>query len=242
MTPLRYIVEPEKLTMTWMPSDESGKLRMRRAVAEIYRDCDEPDLWHFRYLHGTREMDDAIAAGFLGHPAFKRSVEKHSLGVRETLLRRLPSRQREDFAEFLAMHRLPVPFNASDMALIGYTGAKLPSDGFAFVPVFPSTSEPCEYILEVAGMRHVYKGHVDSIRVGDYVEFAKEPTNSFDADAIQIRHNNMHLGYVNRAFLHCFNAWLERGDVVGWIERKNGTADRPLIYVRVAVGCSTATA
>lgn len=242
MTPLRYIVEPERLLMTWMPSDESGHLRLRRRVAEIVADVENPKIWHFRYLSGTPEMEDAKSLGFLGHPAFKLNVEHHHQGVRETLLRRLPSRSREDFAEFLTMHRLPNPFVGSDLALLGYTGAKLPSDGFAFVPVFPREALPCEYIIEVAGVRHVYKGDLGEIKVGDQVTFERELSNEFDQNAVRVMANDQQLGYVNRALLPSFNTWLEQGAVAGVIERKNGAPGRPLVYVRVAAGCPTEAA
>jgi hypothetical protein len=236
MTPLRYIVEPERLLMTWQPSERSGQSRLRRIVAEV-NDDRTASAWRFRYLLGTEEMVAAQAAGFEGHPAFKLADADYKQGVRETLLRRLPPRNREDFADFLMMHRLPNPFPGSDLALLGYTGAKLPSDGFSFVPVFPAHSDPCEYILEVAGVRHVYVGDLEHIRAGDLVAFELEPSNTFDPGAITVLHRGQKLGYVNRALLPSFHNWLVGGKLEGRIERKNGTPARPLVYVRVCANC-----
>src|SRR5688500_16311646 len=106
MTPLRFIVEPPKLLMTWQPSDESGQSRMRRRVAEVSADPSNPHVWRLQYLIGTPDMEAAQASGFQGHPAFKLGPAQVTQGVRETLLRRLPPRNRDDFSEFLAMHRL----------------------------------------------------------------------------------------------------------------------------------------
>ena len=72
-------------------------------------------------------------------------------------MRRLPPRNREDFGDYLYLHGLAAPFKLSDLALLGYTGARLPSDAFALVPEFPVDAGPCEYVMEVAGTRHVLK-------------------------------------------------------------------------------------
>jgi hypothetical protein len=238
MTSLRFIVEPSKLLMTWQPSDESGQSRLRRLVAEISRDDTNPLFWRLKYLVGTPDFESAVAAGFQGHPAFKVGPSEITQGVRETLLRRLPPRNRDDFSEFLAMHRLPDPFPGSDLALLGYTGAKLPSDGFSFVPLLDS-DQPCEYILEVAGLRHVFRGELEQLRVGDLVTFVPEPSNEIDAHAIAVYDSGHKLGYVNRALLPTFHGWMTKGPVSGVIERKNGNPERPLIYVRIRAGRST---
>ena len=68
-------------------------------------------------------------------------------------MRRLPPRNREDFADYLQVHGLSAPFELSDVALLGYTGARLPSDGFALVPEFPEDIRPCDYVMEVTGAR-----------------------------------------------------------------------------------------
>jgi hypothetical protein len=241
MTALRFIVEPETLLMTWQPSVDSAHSRMRRTVAEVRVEAEDPQVWQLNYLMGSPDMEAAKAAGFLGHPAFKFAEPVHRIRVRETLLRRLPPRNREDFSDFLVMHRLPDPFPFSDMALLGYTGARLPSDGFAFVPLFPQRARPCEYILEVVGIRHVFVGDLDQIRVGDPVEFVPEPGNEFERDAVAVFWEGQKVGYVNRALLPSIHQWLLEGDVQAYVERKNGSAGRPVLYVRTQLGCVTST-
>ena len=143
----------------------------------------------FRYLKHTLDFDEACKAGFKGFPAFhlkdKNDNEVHQ-GVIESLMRRLPPRKREDFADFLAQHRLPSPFNNSDMALLGYTGARLPSDGFALVPDFSECEVPCDYLMEVAGLRHILGTDVSNIHLDDPVEFAIDQDNPVDQDALLV--------------------------------------------------------
>jgi hypothetical protein len=233
MTALSYIVEPEALLLTWQPLDEKSPNRTRRIVARIEKAGDTGASFH--YLSDTDDYRSAIDAGFKGHPAFHLGSKIFSEGVMESFLRRLPPRKREDFSDFLKLHRLPVPFTFSDFALLAYTGARLPSDGFAVVPCFDENKVPCDFILEVAGFRHELGAAVDSIQIGDEISFQIENNNLYDADAIAIIHNEVRIGYVNRALKDVVRSWIKNSSVTSKIERINGKSDRPLVYVRLEV-------
>jgi hypothetical protein len=229
--PLQFIVEPERLLLTWQPRDESSSERSRRTVGEVWLDQDRR--FRFRYLKDQPDFSFARELGFEGFPAFDLRAAEIDAGVAETLMKRLPPRNREDFPEFLAQHRLPFPFPGSELALLGYTGAKLPSDGFALVPQFPPDSVPCDYITEVAGLRHVFKGDVSAIKPGDPVAFLLDGKNTFDSDAVQVHWHGQQLGYVNRALCKVIRNWLSNAQVHATVERINGRPERPLIYVRI---------
>lgn len=232
--PLRHIVEPSRLLLTWQPVDEDAPQRTRRTVGEVLCGTNDAGMV-FHYLQGTPDFVAAQAAGFQGFPAFPLDSTEVRHGVHETLMRRLPPRKREDFADFLTRHRLPSPFPHSDMALLGYTGAKLPSDGFALVPEFPLDAVPCDYLMEVAGLRHVYKGLMADIHDGDAVSFQPEPSNPVDADALAVLHEGRALGYVTRTLRPNFHAWLSTRKVTAIVERQNGKPERPLVYLRISV-------
>lgn len=231
MIPISHIVEPVGLALTWQLQDEQSETRTRRVVGEISRN--EAGEIVFRYLKDTDDFRKAEAAGFKGYPAFEIKGGEIASGVIESFLRRLPPRKREDFSDFLALHRLPHPFNHSDIALLGYTGARLPSDGFALVPIFPANASPCEYIMEVAGFRHAPGAKVENLTVGDQISFAIDEGNPVDQDAIAVIHNGTQVGYVNRAMRSTFRNWLDTRNVTATIERLNGKPERPLVYVRV---------
>lgn len=232
MTPLRHILEPDALLLTWQSQDVHSPNRTRRVVGEICRNDNGTIV--FNYLKGTLDFEKAQAAGFRGYPAFDLKSESFATGVLDSFLRRLPPRKREDFSDFLALHRLPSPFNYTDFALLAYTGARLPSDGFALVPVFPTRGVPCEFLLEVAGFRHSADAKINDLLIGDTVRFASE-NNPVDSDALAIFHNEVRIGYVNRAMLSTFNAWLRSNQVTATVERINGKPERPLVYLRVSV-------
>lgn len=233
MSTLLHIVEPVGLYLTWQPQDEQAKTRTRRVVADIRRDSHGSVV--FRYLKGTTDFKEAEMAGFKGFPAVDIKSEGTSTGVLEALLRRLPPRKREDFSEFLALHRLPHPFAYSDFALLGYTGARLPSDGFSLVPIFPEDVAPCDYIIEIAGFRHADGADVSRLSVGERVSFSVDAENPVDQDAIGIVHGGIRIGYVNRALKDSFGLWMKKNLVTGTIERLNGKPERPLVYVRVSI-------
>lgn len=233
-TVLQHIHEPGALLLTWQPSDESGAQRTRRVVGRLSVEGGEVS---FRYLKGTEDFERATSDGFRGYPAFRledKSQTVFTQGVMESFLRRLPPRNREDFGDYLKLHRLPNPFVFSDLALLGYTGAKLPSDGFALLPDFQLESVPCDFILEVAGFRH-YRTSTAGLAVNDSITFDLAPGNEVDPDAISILHNGETIGYVNRALRAVFRRWLTERTVEARVERLNGKADRPLVYLYVFV-------
>jgi len=201
-------------------------------VAEVVREGSDVVL---RYLPDTEDYRIALNSGFTGHPAFPHSTTEHRSGVEEALSRRLPPRKREDFGDFLAKHRLPYPFPLSDLALLGYTGAALPSDGFALVPDFSGEDIPFDYILEVAGVRHVRGHDVSGLSVGDPLTFARDNENLVDRDALLIVHRGLPLGYVNRAIRHTIAKWVESGRISARIERLDGKPGRPLVFARLEV-------
>lgn len=233
MNPLCCIVEPTGLFLTWQPQDEQALSRTRRVVGEVR--TNKEGVVTFRYLKNTPDYQKAVEAGFKGYPAFVMKVEEVVTGVLESFLRRLPPRKREDFSEFLTLHRLPFPFEYSDIALLGYTGARLPSDGFALVPIFPENVASCDFLLEIAGFRHVVGTDTTNLRAGDTVGFAVDQSNPVDQDALAIEHDGVRIGYVNRVLKDTVSKWLQSRQVTAVIERINGKPDRPLVYLRVSV-------
>ena len=233
MNTLQHIIEPVRLLLTWQPSDEQATARTRRVVGEVRIEPDGQAV--FRYLKNSSDFEEAKKAGFQGFPAFGEKQDEIRQGVIESLMRRLPSRKREDFSEYLAQHRLPNPFDHSDMALLGYTGARLPSDGFALVPDFSSNEVPCDFLIEVAGLRHVNLDAVENIHIGDEITFEIDPENPVESDAIAVVHQGQRIGYVNRVLKYTFHNWLELHHVAASVVRINGKPERPLVYVRVSV-------
>jgi hypothetical protein len=233
MSPLTYIVEPEGLLLLWQPAGGNTLGLTRRIVGKIL--VDPFGVTVFRYLRNDEDFAAACSQGFQGFPAFDLKTEETREGVVAALLRRLPPRGREDFDQYLAQHGLPTPFPFSDLALLAYTGARLPSDGFCVVPVFPAGVSRCDYVTEVAGLGYTFDGDVSSIQPDDQVQFFVEPSNQVDQDAVAIYLGARKLGFVNRGLRRAFNDWIEHRNVSGYIFRVNGSSQRPRVFVRVNV-------
>lgn len=230
---IEYLVEPESLLLVWQQRDEEATDRTRRVVGEITRESTTGNV-ELNYLHGTPDFEAAQAAGFLGYPAFKLSQKTHNQGVLETFVRRLPPRKRGDFAAYLTNHWLAYPFELTDFALLGYTGAKLPGDGFTLVPAFNPRDIPCDCVMEVAGTRYKID-QLDSLSLGDTLTLEPEPSNPVDSNALMVKKGDLALGYVNRALLPTVHAWMDNATIEVSIIKKNGKPSRPLLYVLLKV-------
>lgn len=235
---IEHIVEPKRLYLAWQAPDHMGN-RYRWAVGVI-----EPvaGAFHFRYLidekdfsdiNQGRSLDELKSLGYAGYPAFKWDRTIHKERVIETFLRRLPPRSRSDFGEYLQQFRLPPDANVSDFALLGLTGAKLPSDGFSLVDPLDPQAEVLDRVIEIAGYR--YHRPETHLRVDETVTFTPEPENPHDPRAVAIYARGKRVGYVNRLQAPAFRQWLETRKIEAQVERINGDQSRPLVYVFVRV-------
>lgn len=228
MTTLHSIAEPNSLLVTWQP--KSGGARF--LVATISR---QTDGYVFTYLTGSKDFELAKNAGFNGHPAFNQEVREHSNNVLDPFLRRLPPKSRGDFGRYLQQHCLPNPFHASDFALLGYTGAKSPADGFILFPDFTDVHSSFDYLLEVAGTRYETALDLAKINLDDPITLVPEDNNQFDENAIALYHPQGKIGYVNKVFCKLLRQLLPATPISASIAKKNGTAERPLLYLLLSV-------
>ncbi len=232
MNRIEHIVEPHRLFLSWQRPMVGQERRTRRIVGEIERDGERVV---FRYLTDSDDFKKASKEGFQGFPTFlPEKQSEFTVGVLDAFTRRLPPRKREDFSQYLAQYRLPENFDASDMTLLSYTGAKLPGDGFELVPDLTGIKPPFEILMEVAGFRHHDVG-VNAISIGDSVGLVREHDNPVDPDAIAVTHAQGQIGYIPRPFCHAVDGWLRNFGCEGHIERINGKPDRPLVYLFMRV-------
>jgi hypothetical protein len=148
-------------------------------------------------------------------------------------MRRLPPRSRTDFAEYAERFLLKPSPDLSDFTLLGRTEATLPSDGFSLVDPLDGQALRCDVMLEVAGFRYYAARH--QLRVGDLVEVVADPDNMFDQNAVDFRVGGSKIGNVNRLQTEAFLSWTQRAIIEAWVERLNGSVDRPRAFIFVKV-------
>lgn len=222
---IEHTFAPTRLLLVWQAPD--GRDRTLFAVGELR---ELGGTVAFRYLPDTDDFRRAVAQGFQCYPAFPRHEVEYTEGVMDSFMRRLPPRSRGDYAKYLEQWRLPASAALSDFALLAYSGAKLPSDGFSVIWPLDDVTAPGEILLEVAGFRYQGVG-LDALSIGMPVTFTAEPDNEKDSKALRIEVNGRRIGYVKRMQRDAVMNWLADYDVEAWLERFNGTAERPIVYV-----------
>jgi hypothetical protein len=188
----------------------------------------------FEKLNSGKRFDELLALGYTGYPAFSMHQAVHRTGVKPALLRRLPPRQRSDFQDYAAQFRIPHPEQMSDFALLGRTEAKVPSDGFSIVDPLDPSVDRCDLLMEIAGYRH-YMTAVPALEVGQTVRIVAEPDNEFDVNAVATLVSETKIGNINRLQAVSFLAWLQTHSVDAVIERINGIAERPRVFLFVTI-------
>jgi hypothetical protein len=229
MNLIKHIIEPNRLLLIWQAPE--GCDRTRRVIGELRRVDDNVVL---KYLTDSDDFEAAQKCGFKGYPAFMKFSRIYDEGVLETFMKRLPPRNRPDFAEYLENLRIPSDAKLSDFALLGYSGAKLPSDWFAIAISFDDVREPCEFLTEVAGFRY-YEGMKMEVPVGASVDLEADPENQHDPMAIKVTFDGHKIGYIGRGQLVAFHKWLNNDQITAVVEKSNGRTDRPSIMLFVTV-------
>jgi hypothetical protein len=147
--------------------------------------------------------------------------------VLETFMRRLPPRNRSDFPSYLAQFHLRLGSVNSDLALLGSTEARLPSDGFSLINPLNPESGACEVLVEIAGHRH----YCDvPLSVGDALQLRPDPTNAYDCNAVRFEAEERLAGHVSRFQAPTVLSWLAHGHISAKVARLNGTSDRPKAF------------
>ena len=227
---IEHVREPRRLLLVWQRPEEDGAPRMRRAVAELVR---EPGAVRFHYLTDTPDFASAVQEGFVNFPAFRKLHVTYDLGVLDVFMRRLPPRSRDDYAQYLEQFRLRPETRISDFALLGYTGARLPSDGFSILDPLEDLGADCDVLMEVAGFRHVSVQPVENIVLGAPAALVPEHDNPHDVTAVAVEIGGERVGYVPRQQAPALRQLLATLDIQARVERVNGRSGRPLVYLYV---------
>lgn len=227
MNYIEHVHEPERLLLIWQPTELP---RTRYGVAELRRPADGGRVV-FRYLAETPDFDAASERGFVVFPAFRKTEQTYDLGVLETFMRRLPPRSRGDYAQYLEQFRLRPETVASDMALLGCTCARLPSDGFSLIDPFEDVVAPCEALIRVAGFQYTSTISRDDLHIGDPATLQEEPDNPHDPFALAIYVDGVRIGHVARQQAVGLGRLARARAIDLTVERINGQPDNPNIYL-----------
>ena len=233
-------IQTQRALLTWQrPLDQSGS-RDRIAVAELVQ-CEKG--MSFSYL-SEELLGPAYKAGFNGYPGLALNTKHKPETATDVLMRRLPSRSRPDFQEFIETFGLSWEARFTGLSLLAYTGARLVGDSFGVAETFEGFDHPFRYVFDIAGYRR-YRNDALDLALEEPVIFQHEPTNPIDPDAVQVvRCNDTRLGYVNRIQSQPVRRWLARGSIEAYVFRLNGRPAYPRLFVMANIkpSCQTAYA
>lgn len=228
---IEHIIEPTKLLMAWQSSNE--KDHTRYLVANLSLVDGKVEL---TYLDNTPDFHKAQEKGFESYPAFP-EIDRTYHNVLDTFMRRLPPRTRGDLPQYLEGLRLKPDVKLSNFGLLGYSGGRLPSDGFSFVHPFNNVNgRVCELLVEAAGYRHIIKEKEIHLQIGDQVSFRKDFYQPLDEPEIKLYVKDQNIGSINRGLMPTFIDWIDSNRIENaWIEKINGSEGRPAVYVFVKI-------
>lgn len=227
---IQHVHEPSRLVLAWQAADERGN-RTRFAVGEITK---REGNYVLRYYSDTPDVVKAKELGYEGYAAFDVKKSEHTKDVLSAFMRRLPPRSRSDFDQYLQGLRLTPTATLSDFGLLGYSGAKLPSDGFSLVDTLEGAGTPGEFLLELAGYRY-YPPQLTDSDIGAEVSLVLEPTNPVDQGAVAVHYNDRKIGFINRLRTPVIKQWMASGRTSAVIERFNGRLDKPRAFIFLRV-------
>ena len=238
---IEHLIEPVRLILSWQ-SPAAAVDRRRWAVGELSRREGKSEFRYFagdefRAMNHGRTPSNLRDDGFLGYAAFTWRADQpdqFTAGALEAFLRRVASPTRRDFPAYLQTFRMRPREGLSGFALLGLTGAALPSDGFSLVDPLDPDVPAQDVLLEVTG--HHYHAHPSRrLTVGTRLNLVAEPDNAADSSAVQVHAAGAVVGYVNRLQSASVSRWLVSRSVSAWVSRVNGSEERPKAYMMLQV-------
>lgn len=240
MKPIDNPVEPKKLLLSWraIHYEDSSRFIVGELVKIRENTDHDADAVELNYFVDEDQFKQAKKLGFIGHPAFPFEKSKtYTKNVFGAFKRRLPPKSRRDYLDFVKFCGIHSEAKFSTFCLAGYSGVKLPNDGFELIHPFDGVEKAFSFVIEIAGFRYADEMKAVDLNKGEIVHFKPETNNSYDSKAVRIEKNGIKLGYVDRGRTFIFHrSWAEKRKIHAEVWQKNGTPDRPLIYLFVNIG------
>ncbi|HGT8908484.1 TPA: HIRAN domain-containing protein [Escherichia coli] len=85
----------------------------------------------------------------------------------------------------------------------------------------------------MAGTRYQEGLDLSKVMVGDLVKLVPEEDNPVDPHAIAVVHESGKLGYINKVLCKKLKQKIAKHKISAFVAKKNGTPERPLVYLLV---------
>ena len=211
---ISHFSEPSRLLLAWRGTRSKRRthaLRCRQAIAQRKR-CHAALSERAR----GRKAQEARVSGISSlQVRSARTSARRACGLSSPIAATSPA----GFDAYKAQFRLKPDLGLTDFALLAYTGARLPSDGFSVVDKLEDVRAPSELVLEIVGHRHWVTKLKSPLHIGEALDLLPEPENPVDKNAVVMKARGNVVGYVNRLQTAAFQKWLREGSVEATLDR-----------------------
>jgi hypothetical protein len=231
------LIEPNRLLVIWQAPDKvlNQATGRRFIVGEIFGGNKNATL---RY-YDNQDTREAVTLGFTGLTAYPYEPGKEYISnLTEVLSKRLPPTSRSDYNDYLTSYRIaPTAEGISALSLLAYTTGKLAGDGFTFSHTFEGIDTPFDFTFEIAGFRYHEGMKIHPLMSLQDVEvtFERDNSNSYDQDAVAVEYKKTRLGHVPKGLNKVLCHVIGKKEVHAFVEKINGTPERPKVLVYVSV-------
>lgn len=183
----------------WRP----GKGSRRIAIGSLSKNKTTGNL-SFSYIEDGIAEAKSTDNLFNGYPGLPIEMTEYAPSLlEEVFFSRLINTERND-AKILLDFWLVDPSRYSDKYyLLAQTQGLSFADTFEFVPQF-FRSHRNSFITDLAGLSKI-PFDLSVLKIGDSLDFVREPENPYDPNAVYISHNKQKIGYIKKGHNVVFN-------------------------------------
>lgn len=175
-------------------------------------------------------VEEARKLGFVCFPEFPDTEKKYSTNVLKILAQRINDRERSDIQSYYDFWEIPEKARLDAYRMLAYTQGMLPTDTFEFLAEYYGT-KGVHFVSEISGLTYNQLDN-DSIKVGDVLQWKREPDNEHDHYAVALYKDGVKLSYVKKIHSRVF--YLKRSDRLTVTVKKiehNGHISRAFIVI-----------
>lgn len=148
----------------------------------------------FAYL--PKGVNEAKKEGFTPYTEFPDIDRVYTDNVLEIFGQRITKSERSDISDFLDFWEIDAKYKDDKFYLLAHTQGLNPTDNFEFLADY-NPSPSLRFLTDLASLS-VLKLPAGSLKKGDTLEFALEPTNPYDKHAVKVLKDGIEVGYVKK--------------------------------------------
>jgi len=176
-----------KIYLAW----RQAKHERRIIVGELYYN---KGTYIFKYI--TDGVKEAAALGFVNYPDFPIIDKVYSDNVLDVFSQRLYDFSRTDSDEYFEFWDIDPKYKDDKFYLLAQTQGLLNTDNFEFLASY-HLRKGLSFMSEIANISR-NKLSPNLLKVGDVLNWKKEPDNKYDKNAVIVYKDSTEIGYIKR--------------------------------------------